>query len=84
LVKYSSIDINGLSTQVYVNIITLGSYDSLTGIDWLEKHHDVLDCYNKTITCPGEEGKQGKVQAIPRDLSIREILDMQLKKSFKK
>jgi hypothetical protein len=36
LVKYCPIDMNGLSTKVDVNIISLGSYDSLIGIDWLE------------------------------------------------
>jgi predicted aspartyl protease len=56
LVKYFLIDMNGLSTKVDVNIILLGSYDFLIGMDWLEKHHVVLDCYNKTITCIDEEG----------------------------
>ena len=36
LVKYYPIDMNGLSTKVDVNIISLGSYDFLIGIDWLE------------------------------------------------
>jgi hypothetical protein len=44
----------------------MGSYDCLIGMDYLDKHHDVLDCYKKTITCLVEEGKQGKVQGIPR------------------
>jgi hypothetical protein len=39
-----------------VNIISLGSYESLIVMDWLEKHHVVLDCYNKKITCLDEEG----------------------------
>jgi hypothetical protein len=75
---------NGLNTKVDVNIIPLGSYDCLIGMDWLEKHHVVLDCYNKTITCLDEEGKQGKIQGIPRVVAIREISAMQLKKSFRK
>jgi hypothetical protein len=67
-----------------VNIIPLGSYDCLIGMDWLEKHHVILDCYNKTITCLDEEGKQGKIQVIPRGVTVREISSMQLKKSFRK
>jgi hypothetical protein len=74
----------GFSTRVDVNIIPLGSYDCLIGMDWLEKHHVVLDFYNKTITCIDEEGKQGKVQGIPRVAVVREFSTMQLKKSFKK
>jgi hypothetical protein len=61
---------NGISTKVDVNIIPLGSYDFLIGMDWLEKHHDTLDSYNKTITCLDEEGKQGKVQGIPRAIDV--------------
>jgi hypothetical protein len=75
---------NGLSTKVDVNIIPLGSYDCLIGMDWLEKHHVVLDCYNKPITFLDEEGKQSKVQGIPRVVVVREISTMQLKNSFRK
>jgi hypothetical protein len=71
LVKYFLIDMNGLNTNVDVNIIPLGSYDYLIGMDWLEKHHSILDCYNKTITCLDEDGQQGKVQCIPRSIIVR-------------
>jgi hypothetical protein len=84
LVKDCLIDMNGLNTKVDVNIIPLGSYDCIINMDWLEKHHVVLNYYNKTITCLDEEGKQGKVQDIPRVVAVREISTMQLKKSFKK
>jgi hypothetical protein len=70
LVKYCPIDMNGLNTKVDVNIIPLGSYDCLIVMDWLEKHHVVLDCYNKTINCLDEKGKQGKIQGIPRVVAI--------------
>jgi hypothetical protein len=82
--KIVPIDMNGLNTKVDVNIIPLGSYDCLIGMDWLEKHHVVLDCYNKTITCLDEKGKQGKIQGILRVVVVREISSMQLKKSFRK
>jgi hypothetical protein len=71
---------NRLNTKVDVNIIPLGSYDCLIGMDWWGKHHVVLDCFNKTITCLDEEGKHRKIQDIPRVVAIREISAMQLKK----
>jgi hypothetical protein len=83
LAKYCLIDMNGLNTKVDVNIIPLGSYDFLIGMDWLETHHDVLDCYKKTITCLDEKWKKGKIQGIPRVVVVGKILTMQLKKSFK-
>jgi hypothetical protein len=56
LVKDCPIDMNGLITKVYLNLIPLGSYDYLICMDWLEKHHVFLDCYNKKITFLGEAG----------------------------
>jgi hypothetical protein len=53
-------------------------------MDWLEKHHAILECYNTTITCLDEEWKQGNIQGIPRDLVVREISTMQMKMSFMK
>jgi hypothetical protein len=76
LVKDCPIDRNGLTTKVNVNIISLGSYNYLIGMDWLEKHHLVLDCYNKTIPCLYEGGKQGNIQGIPRAVAVREISTM--------
>jgi hypothetical protein len=50
------INMNGFNTKGDFNIILLGSYDNLIGMDWLEKHHAILDCYNKCLTCHDEEG----------------------------
>ena len=73
LVKDCQINMNGINIKVDVNIIPLGSYDCPIGMDWLEKHHVVLDCYKKKITCLDEEGKQGKIQGILRVVAVREI-----------
>jgi hypothetical protein len=54
-------DMNGLRTKVDLNIIPLGSYDCLIGMDWLDKHHVVLDCYQKEFTCLDEKGQPRKV-----------------------
>jgi hypothetical protein len=62
----------------------LGYYDILIGMDWLEKHHVVLDCHNKTFTYLDEEGKQHIVEGIPRPISIRNIPVLPLKRCFKK
>jgi hypothetical protein len=42
---------NGLSTKADLNIIPFDSYDCLISMDWLDKHHVVLDFYNKEFTC---------------------------------
>jgi hypothetical protein len=56
LFKSYSVDMKGISTKVELNILPLGSYDCLIGMDWLDQHHALLDCRNKRFTCLNEEG----------------------------
>jgi hypothetical protein len=49
-------DMNGLRTKEDLNIIPLGSYDCLIGMDSSDMHHVFLDFYNKEFTCLDEEG----------------------------
>jgi hypothetical protein len=52
-------NLNGVSTKADLNIISLGLYDFLIGMDWLHKHYDVLDCYNKDSRALIRKGIQG-------------------------
>jgi len=62
---------NGFNIKVYVKIIPLDSHHFIIGMYWLEKHNVFIEFYNNTITCLDEEGKQGKVQGIPRVVVVR-------------
>jgi hypothetical protein len=84
MVKGCSISLNGVNTNVDLNIIPLVSYDILIGMDWLDKHHVVLDCHNTKFTCVNEEGKHIIVKGVPRPISIREISSLQLKRCLGK
>jgi hypothetical protein len=84
MVRSCSISLNGMNTSIDLNIIPLGSYDILIGMDWLDKHHAILDCHNKTFTCLDGNGKQSTVKGIPRPISIRDISALQLKICFRK
>jgi hypothetical protein len=53
-------------------------------MDWLDQHHAILDCSNKSFTFLDEEWNQRKIQGIPREVTIREILAMKLKKCYRK
>ena len=44
---------NGVKTFEDLNMIPLGSYDVLIGMDWLDAQHAILECYN---TCLDKEG----------------------------
>jgi hypothetical protein len=76
-----SISINGMNTNIDLNIKPLGSYDILIGMDWLDKHHA---CHNKTFTFLDEEGKHSTVKGVPRPISLRDILALHLKRCFRK
>jgi hypothetical protein len=84
LVKSCPVDMNGLSIRDQLNILPLGSYDCIIGMDWLDQHHAILDCCNKAFTWMDEEENPRKVQGIPRVVNVREIPAMQLKNCYRK
>jgi hypothetical protein len=51
------VNMNGFNTKADLNIISLGSYDCVVGVDWIYKHHIVLHCYINYFTFLDEEGK---------------------------
>jgi hypothetical protein len=56
MVKSCLMDMNGLNTMKDLNMLHLGSYDCLIGMDWLDQHHAILDCHKKAFTFLDEEG----------------------------
>jgi hypothetical protein len=84
MVKSCRVGMNGMSTKADFNIFPLGSYDCLIFMDWLDQHHDILDCHNKEFTCLDEEGNLRKMHGIHRAVIVRETSTMQLKKCYRK
>ena len=68
---------NVLVTCVDLNVLALGSYDVLIGMDWLEAHRVKLDCYHKTFEWMDEEGNLVVVKGIPKVISVRQVSAMQ-------
>ena len=83
-VKQCSIKIYETNTLVNVNVLPLGSYDLLIGMDCLEQHREKVDYYNKSITCLNEDGIKTRIQGIWKEFQVREISTIQLKKSERK
>ena len=67
---------NGLVTWVDLNVLPLGSYDVLIGMDWLEAHKVKLDYYSKTFKCMDEEGNLVVLKGIPKVISIWQVSAM--------
>ena len=71
-------------TVVKLNVLHLGSYDLLIGMDWLEQHRVILNCYDKTFTCLNSDEKLVSVKGIPRKTTIRQISALQIKRAVRK
>ena len=67
---------DGLFTYANLNILPLGSYDILIGMDWLEAHKVKLDCYKKAFECMDEEENPRVVRGIPKVISARKVSTM--------
>ena len=79
-----SLVMNGLVTCVDLNVLPLGSYDVLIGMDWLEAHMVNIDCHYKTFECMDEEGNPRVVKGIPKVFSVTQVSAMQFKKFYRK
>jgi hypothetical protein len=84
MVKSCLMDMNGLNTGEDINIFPLGSYECIIGMDWLDQHHVILDCHNKAFNFLDEGRNLRRVKGIPREVTIREISTLQLKKCYRK
>jgi hypothetical protein len=71
-------------TQATLNILPLGSYDLLIGMDWLATYKARLDCYHKTLECVSEEGRRITLQGIQKPVSVRRISTLQMRKYCRK
>jgi hypothetical protein len=71
-------------TQVTLNILPLGSYDLLIGMDWLATYKARMECYHKTSECVGEEGRRITLQGIQKPVSVRRISTLQMREYCKK
>ena len=57
-------------TSVKLNVLPLGSYDMLIGLDWLEQHRVVLNCFNQTFTCVNNDGEIVKMYQFDTSIKI--------------
>ena len=76
--------LNNFLTHVNVNILSLGPYDLLIGMDWIKEHKVLLNYFDKTFTCIDDNGNNIKVKGIPRKVTIREISTLKMKISIRK
>ena len=78
------IKIYQMNALVNENMLPLGSYDFMIGMDWIEQHRAKVDFFNKSLTCLNEQGIKPKIQGIQEGIKVRQISIMKLKKSASK
>ena len=66
VVRKCPLVMDGLINCAYLNVLPLGSYDILIGMDWTRAHRAKLDCYNRTLEYLDEEGNLRIVKSIPK------------------
>eukprot|EP00253_Pinus_taeda_P011347 PITA_11347 len=74
----------GQSITTNLNVLPLGSYDILIGMDWLEKRWSLVNCKTKTIYYRDELGIQQELQGVKRLVLVRPVTASQLGKCIKK
>ena len=71
IVRNHKIMLNDFLTHVNVNIFPLGSYELLIGMDWIEDHKVLPNCFDKTFTCIGNNENNIKFKGNPRKVTIK-------------
>ena len=66
------------------NVLPLGSYDMLIGMDWLEQHRVVLNCFDKNFTRINNDRETINVKGILRKITIRQIFSLQVNRVVQK
>ena len=84
IVKDVLLGFNDLETSVNLNILPLGSYDILIGMDWLESHKAVIDYLHKIFSSVDEEDMYHTMNEIYRPLSTWQISALQRKRRIRK
>ena len=55
-VRYFALEMNGMPTSTHLNVIPLGSYSMIFGMDWFYLHRNKVDFYEKAIECLDDGG----------------------------
>eukprot|EP00253_Pinus_taeda_P010307 PITA_10307 len=67
-----------------LNVLPLGSYDILIGMEWLEKHWSLVDCKTKVIYYRDQQGNRKEMQGIKQPVQVHPITANQLVKCIQK
>jgi hypothetical protein len=73
------LDLGVCTTRFKVYVTALGMYDLIIGMDWLEAHQDMVDCFAKRVLCVDDEGRPVEIHGVWRKVSLCFISNMKVK-----
>jgi len=83
-VRDCAFDLTGIPTATHLNVLALGFYSMLLGMDWLYFHRTNVDCYDKAIECVDDNEEPRVLEGKKKDTSITMVTVMQAKRSRRK
>ena len=83
-VKNCIVMIGNVSTKMKLYTTTLGAYDLIVGMDWLESHHALVECYEEKVFCNNDFGEPIEIAGHKRDISLHFITIAKVKKCMRK
>eukprot|EP00253_Pinus_taeda_P036468 PITA_36468 len=73
-----------MSTAKHLNVLPLGSYNMILGMDWLYLHRTKVDFSDKAIKCVDDNGEKRTLQGKKKPTSIRMVTVVQAKRSYRR
>jgi hypothetical protein len=77
------VDLGVCTTRLKVYVTALGTYDLIIGMDWLEAHRAMVDCFTKRVLCVDDEGRPVEIHGVRRKVSLRFISTMKVKRCMR-
>jgi hypothetical protein len=72
------------TTKLKVYITSLGAYNLIIGMDWLEAHRAMVDCFTKRVLCVDDEGRPVEIHSVRRKVSLCFISPMKVKRCMRR
>jgi hypothetical protein len=74
------VDLGVCTTRLKVYVTALRAYNLIIGMDWLEAHRSMVDCFIKRVLCVEDEGRPVDIHGVRRKVSLHFISTMKVKR----
>jgi hypothetical protein len=71
------------TTRLKAYVTAIRAYDLIIGMDRLEAHRDMVDCFAKRVLCVDDKGRPIEIQGVWRKVSLCFISTMKVKRCMR-